>query len=329
MSTHRVDVVRISELLPHPNADRLEMCKVGGYTCLVPKGTYKVGDCAAYVEPDYIVPDTEQFAFLAGKRRIGAKRLRGVWSEGLLVAAPAGAQPGDDVMEKMGITRYEPPVRWGPGGQNAGFHGPPGGLAEGVPEPLKHLPKYDLENLKKYNQVFMPGEGVYVTEKLHGCNARYVYLDGRMWCGGRTQWRKQEPANVYWECLKQNPWIETWCREFEGNVLYGEAFGAVQDLTYGAAPGQVMFRAFDVMTPTGKMLDSYTFIAVLEAAQRVPILRASMPFDMDDLQAMAEEPSLIGGGLREGLVVKPEQEQTHPLIGRVALKLVSNAYLSR
>lgn len=317
MSTHSVNVVQLGEILPHPNADKLEMVKVGEYTCLIPKGTYKAGDLAAYIEPDYVVPDTEQYAFLKGRRRIGAVRLRGVWSEGLLVKAPDGAKLGDDVMAQLGIERWEPPEHSSPSG--FGVQGPSLGQLESVPDFIKTIPKYDLENVKKYGHLLVPGEVVVVTEKLHGTNARYVWHDGRMFCGSRTQWRKPEPVNVYWETLKQHPEIEAWCMDHPNEALCGEIFGAVQDLRYGASDGEFRFAAFDVFhegrweRPPEPM--------------SVPLL-GEVEYDMAQLKEWAEKDSVYGG-IREGLVIQPLVERTDYSIGRVKLKLVSNRYLSR
>lgn len=321
MSTHSVNVVRVGPVLPHPNADKLELTKVGEYTCVIPKGVYREGDLAAYIEPDYVVPATEQFAFLGTRekdRRVGAKKLRGIWSEGLLTAAPAGVVEGADVMEQLGIVRWEPPEPGQPGW--LGVKGPPLGCLESVPEFIKAIPKYDLENYKKYaRQVLIPGEVLIVTEKLHGTNSRYVFHDGRMYCGSRTQWRKAEPTNVYWEALKQNPQIERWCEDNPNAVLYGEIFGAVQDLRYGAADGEYRFASFD-MYDEGVWWPPPPDMAVpqLGIGEYTP----------EQLYAWAEQDSTFGG-IREGLVIQPLDERTSPEIGRVKLKLVSNRYLSR
>ena len=63
-STHRVNVVKIEEILPHPNADTLGIVYIGGYQCVVKKDAYKVGDLALYIQPDTIVPAIPQFSFL-------------------------------------------------------------------------------------------------------------------------------------------------------------------------------------------------------------------------------------------------------------------------
>ncbi len=121
MSTHSVNIVEITDIQPHPNADRLNIVHVSGWNCVVARGQFKPGDRAVYVEPDYVVPTARpEFAFLAKghedrtEHRMKAVRLRGQLSFGLLVPVPAdvAALPvGSNVMENLGIRRYEPPVK--------------------------------------------------------------------------------------------------------------------------------------------------------------------------------------------------------------------------
>ena len=54
-STHRVNIVRIDEVLPHPNADTLGIVYIGGYQVVVKLDDFKVGDLAIYIQPDTIV----------------------------------------------------------------------------------------------------------------------------------------------------------------------------------------------------------------------------------------------------------------------------------
>ncbi len=326
MSTHSVNVVRLGAVEPHPNADKLEVTSITGYTAVLPKGMYKEGDLVTYIEPDYVVPESPQFAFLGTRpkdRRIGVKKLHGMWSEGLVVPAPEGAVEGENVMEKLGIVRWEPPEPGQPGWM--GVKGPPLGCLESVPDFIKIIPKYDLENLKKYSDRFEPGEMVHVTEKLHGPNARYVWHDGRMFCGSRTQWRKPEPTNVYWETLKQNPGIEMWCMDNPNIVVCGEIYGAVQDLRYGAKDGEYRFAAFDLWDPS-----QLWWLSPPEDGnffETVPHL-ATIEFDLQGLKDMAECDSVYGG-IREGLVIQPVKERYDNKLGRIKMKLVSNRYLSR
>ena len=145
-STHHVNVVRIDEILPHPNADSLGIVYIGGYQCVVKKDNFLVGDLALYIQPDTIVPATEPFKFLWADRefadgtiperlrRITVRRFRKEWSEGLLmplkdfhelynwnnqhegglsgydyyIGTPKVSE-GDDVAELLGFTHYEEP----------------------------------------------------------------------------------------------------------------------------------------------------------------------------------------------------------------------------
>ena len=165
MSTHEVKVIRIESILPHPNADALELTNVWGYQCVIRKGAHKVGQLMAYVEPDYKVNITRnEFRFLddgKGKewQRITMRRFRGEPSYGLLIPAPEGSVEGDNVMELLGVERYEPPAPKG------------SGMASGVQAkgPDITVPHYDLENFRKFHKLFNEDERVILTEKVHGC----------------------------------------------------------------------------------------------------------------------------------------------------------------
>ncbi len=328
MSTHKVEVVRVGPIEKHPNADTLGIVQVWGYTALVRLGDFKEGDLAAYIEPDYLVPETEQFAFLKD-RRIRAKRLRGVWSQGLLIHAPEGAVEGDDVMAQLGIERYLPPVRMGGGPGRWGMPKRENEAAETPHESLALVPKYDLENFRRYHSAFEPGEHVVITEKLHGTNARFAFRDGRMWVGARSHWRKptEDPrSDWWWGALAQNTWIEEWCRANEDAILFGEVFGAIQDLTYGAKEGEWRFRAFDVFRD-GRFVDACDFLNET-GLLRVPGVHIGPMPERAELEAMSRADSVYGG-IAEGIVVKPLRERFDRTVGRVALKLVSDRYLER
>lgn len=143
-STHRVEVVRLDEVRTHPNADALDLVTVWGYPACVRRGDFKAGDLIAYIPPDSVVDTTRpEFSFLGEHTRIKAKRL--------------------------GITHYEPPAP------------EESGAEAGPPPPLSgYVAKFDVEAMRRYVDLFEPGEPVQVTEKLHGGSARFVWADGRM-----------------------------------------------------------------------------------------------------------------------------------------------------
>lgn len=353
MSTHEVKVIRIESILQHPNADSLELTNVWGYQCVIRKGAHKVDDLMAYIEPDYTVPlDRNEFKFLddgKGKPRlrITMRRFRGEPSYGLLIPAPEGSVEGDNVMEQLGVERWEPQAP-------KGFGMASGVQAKGPDIPVPH---YDLESFKKYHKLFNEGERVILTEKIHGTNARYVFHNGEMFCGSRTTWKMKPgthvkdvtwidengievtktitaPDCVWWTALEQNPWIEEWCRNHPSMAIYGEVYGpSIQGsgFHYGKVQGQYGFAAFDILdhgrwVDNAELLDNPVYCNGLLETVRV-LYRG--PLDVAALEKLAEEDSSYPKQkVREGIVVKLERgERFDSRHGRVALKYVSDRYL--
>ncbi len=329
MSTHSCDVVKI-KLEEHPNADSLSVVRVGGYQCVVKTEDWKDGDLGTYIPPDSLVPTSNpQFAFLQKKdrsqERVKAIKLRGVWSQGLLIHAPKGATEGQDLMKDLGIKHYEPPLSMSTGGDNE--QAPPG-----------HYPKYDVENFNRYNTVIQEGDEVVITEKIHGANARYKWYNGRIYCGSRTNWKKEYEKSIWWRALRQNPWIEEWCKTHPDFTLYGEVFGQVQNLKYGAGSNDIFFRVFDMWDGT-KWLDYHE--AMVYAKHKdypgshprikwVPVLYVGL-FDENYARELAEDNSSFSDAQhhREGIVIKPIHEKWDQELGRVILKIVGNKYLAK
>ena len=268
--------------------------------------------------------------------RITVRKLRGVMSMGMLLPAPEGSNIGDDVAEQLGITHYEPPAMDEIDGsrKHAGSDVAP-------PPPLIYAPKYDLESVYSFAEAFEPGEMVYISEKIDGQNSRYVTTFDtepqnfesatalQTHAGSRTEWKTKEGGSNWWRALDQNPWIEKWIQSNPEQVLYGEIFGWVQSLKYGAKQGQLFFRAFDVLRGM-EYIDAEEFISVMPEDHRAPSL-GIMPFNFEELQKLADGPSLVPGAdnMREGIVIKPLRERQHWKLGRVSLKMVSNAYLEK
>lgn len=172
MTDFHVETVTVTKVEKHPNADRLSLAEVNGCPVIFQtEGGYKEGDLAVHVPVDAVVPAKEPFLFLftpeeieKGKSfRVKAKKLRGIFSMGLLVPVPAGAfvegndpQPGVDLATFLGVTRYEPEVV-----------NPK--LVSGESTSGPGIPVYDIEPLRKYSDLFEEGEEVWITEKIHGC----------------------------------------------------------------------------------------------------------------------------------------------------------------
>lgn len=328
MSTHAVMVVRIKELRPHPNAERLEITDVNGWQAIVRKGQFKTGDLAVYIEPDYVVPtDRPEFAFLAKEgrtsHRLKAVRLRGELSFGLLIPLPEDVSygvevaEGDNVMSALGITRYEPPVKGALcADELSAANRPWHGYAE-------H--KFDIEALRNFADVLNPGEPVLITEKLHGSNARYLFEDDALFMGSRNRWVKSEGTHIWALAEQTDARIRAWCERNPGVILYGEIIGpGVQSLSYGLV--KPTFFAFAAFAPSGwiDVLDLHNDIHL----NTVPVLYRGPwhPQFLMDAEGDSTVPFAPEGHMREGVVVVPLKERNDPRIGRVALKHISNRY---
>lgn len=317
VAEHTCDVVLV-KLEPHPNADSLSLVMVGDFQCAVRTSDWKDGDLAIYIPPDSIVPETKEFEFLGKHRRIKARKLRGEWSVGLLMPAPTDANLGDDYMERLGIVHYEPQVHgnFTTGGDN-------------VTPPQGFFPTYDVLNFRKYSRFFTEGEEVIVTEKIHGANARFICIDDVVFCGSRRFWKKEDPNNLWWKALYQNPALEAWLRHHQDLMVYGEVFGQVQNLKYGSTDGRIFFAAFDILSGS-RWLDFDESREIGAPLSWVPLVYRG-PFDKEKIMELAEGDSRWPGASHylEGVVVKPVHERTNRKIGRVQLKVVGNRYLSK
>lgn len=200
-STHKVEVVPIA-LENHPNANSLSIVNVfGGYTCVVRTADWEGVAMGAYVPPDSLVDTTRpEFSFLSdksnssGKHRVKAKKLRGVVSYGMLVHIPIHCNHlryfGADLANELGVAHYEPPIAGVPNSNGGGLIT---GGESATPPDLVSL-KYDVDSFRRYHEVFVPGEPIFITEKIHGCSARYVYSGGKIHCGSRSEWKKEFPS---------------------------------------------------------------------------------------------------------------------------------------
>jgi RNA ligase (TIGR02306 family) len=339
-STHKVEIVPVVlEPHPDPKTTKLSLIKVFGYVVVGRTADWEGVEKAAYIVPDTLVPNKAPFEFLFGGERstykyneeegtasicpdgeyarVTAMRLRGVLSHGLLVPAPEGMEIGDDAAEFFGVKRYEPePIV---GGRHASEPAPPNVFTTG----------YDVDVLLRYAHKFTPGELVNVSEKIHGKNGRWVFTTDhegvdRMFAGSRKRWEKESDINPWWRGLEANPEITEFCTANPGVIVYGELYG-VQKLKYGVDKPHI--AVFDLKRD-GK------WVPINEAREMAPNLPwvpvvAEIPFDMGELEKLADGNSLIEGAdhIREGIVIKPIEERDDLEIGRVILKLVSPSYL--
>lgn len=335
MSEFHVNVVRLGPFTKHPNAETLDITKVFDYTVVAKQGNFKEGDLVVYVPIDSVVPDNEEWHWLApvnsdGTERfplgqlpekyrlIEAKKIRGIFSQGCLAFLPQGEwSVGDDVAEVMGITKYDPPVPMTTGGE---CEAPPRGWV---------IPTYtDIEGMRRYPDVLQEGEDVIITEKLHGANARYVHDGERLWVGSHTQIKRRDPDVLWWQVAIAEE-LETKLAQAPNLVFFGEVYGQVQDLKYGVKSGArfAVFDVYDVKAQRYLDFNDAFDVAKSIGLKWVPILAQGAWFS--NLASLCEGKSTLADNVREGIVVRPIKERWNDQVGRVILKRHGEGYLLR
>jgi RNA ligase (TIGR02306 family) len=374
-SDFNVEVVRVRNLRPHPNADTLDVCEANGTPVIVKRGVFSEGGLAIFVPVDAIVPlSNPAFAFLRRHEgdvtaRIRAVRLRGVYSEGLLVRPEEAFAPGvahlfplgHSVANELGITKYLSPA------DREEMTRSPQRTRERTRlenASLKFMPVYGVDSLRRFPDAIKVGTPIVVTEKIHGCNARYSYRDGKLWVGshktlrGVTRHRLLEAAQRLWlactaglgfahraETFQKHG--DVWWQIAErldlrtrlqhpsviGKVVYGEVYGAGLQVRGGVrfdydAPDECKFRVFDIYDPaTETFVPFRKMVGICQAVglAPVPMIAATAFRSVDDLAASTTGKSrLTDRHIREGVVVRTDVLNVDK--DRAVLKYVSEAY---
>jgi RNA ligase (TIGR02306 family) len=340
-------VAEISNIRPHPNADKLELCDVNGWQLAIGKGKYKNGDKIVYVPDESIVPaewavkwNIQQYLKGANNDRVGKIKLRGEASFGLPVDIPEGVnwEVGENVAEYFGITKYEPPIK-----TTCGDADKENSLVQ----------RYtDIDNLRHYPKVFEDGEEVIVTEKCHGTNSRVGMIDGVEVAASMSFPRKRPcklvndtlvPCDLDSPEVKGNTYWFPWSIPEVRNLIYGiyEETKAKQILLYGEVFGNsiqkghsyghvsdIAFLAFDLLI-NGKYLNYDEFRAYCDKYNVgvCPIIYRG-PYDINKIKEISGGKSVLDNAtVREGVVVQPVIERQHPKVGRLKMKYVSDDYL--
>ncbi len=326
MSEFHVTVVKLGAITKHPNADSLSITMIGGeggYPVICRTGEYVEGDLAVYVPVGAAVPvDDPRWAFLVKQGstkpyvEIDAKRLRGVFSMGILTNADPAWQVGRDVATDLRIVRTEEVDASSPAS------------ADNETDPGL-MPTYtDIDGLRAHAHVLVEGEEVVLMEKIHGENARYCVGNGRLYCGSRTRWKNPESGNAWWATGRALG-LEERLRDM-GVGIFGELYGNVSGMKYDATSERRGLRLFDAMD-----LASRTYLdvdAFLDVAQKLDLPTAPILYRgpwSTNLRKFADGPSTLASThTREGFVVRPVRERREHM-GRVILKIHGEAYLTK
>ena len=267
-----------------PGADNIELVTVGGWNAITKKGEYKVDDLVIVATTDAVIPqklsdDLGVTNYLRKGQRVRTVKLRGVYSECLIIPMTSlsgkGAKniPGTDLMQTLGITKYEPPVKTvqlSVGGRKIKYHQNPN---------FKVYHKFP--NQKNVPDMFTEEDEVVITRKLHGTNSRFGIVRkkrlslwdrvkmffGNQWAGfdyvlGSHNVEKGSDSQGFYDTnvweevaikynIRQKLWdhVKDTYEPFdltEGVVIYGEIYGAGIQKNYDYGLTDIKFAGFDV-----------------------------------------------------------------------------------
>lgn len=197
----------IRDITPIEGADAIVLAHINGWAAVVKVDEFSVGQYVVFCEIDSWVPheiapflskgkEPREYLGVKGER-LHSVKLRGTLSQGLILPfniLPAGNYPeGEDVSEKLGIVKYEPPVPIQLAGQVRG----------NFPSLVSKTDEERVQNirvLEKYlDEVFVE------TEKLHGTSVSFVLNEnGEMEVCSRNLSLKEDENSLYWKLAKKN-----------------------------------------------------------------------------------------------------------------------------
>jgi RNA ligase (TIGR02306 family) len=281
-------VAKIDVIMNIDGADKIEQARIGGWNCIIQKGQYNVGDLVVVATTDAVIPVTlsdamEVTNYLRKGQRVRTVKLRGVYSECLIIPfkfaeklthPKAKWAEGADMMELLGIVKYEPPVKQITLGSGRKIR---------YSENPNFLVYYKFPNQKNVPDMFLEGDYVQITRKIHGSNARYgivkktklsfwdkckkffklsdEWVDYEYVVGSHNVEKGSESQgfydrNVWYDVadkynIKNKLWnyVKSMGTHFIGSgvVLYGEIYGPGIQKNYDYGLSDIEFVGFDVM----------------------------------------------------------------------------------
>ena len=357
-------VVKVSQVVHHPAADSLDVVTVlRDYPVVVQRDEYKPGGLASYIPIDSIVPDTEQFyhlcprvnekyeeggvvknrlgapKFLQGSvpekyRIIKAKKIRGVYSQGMLMPAPDGSKEFDSVTDVLKLKKWVEIEEDNIPGQTNEFEEPPIGWS---------IPSYDIQGVRRFLDCLQEDEEVVITEKIHGSNAAFVHDGERLWVKSRNCYKRMRPDDQWWGIAKRYA-LEEKLLSTPHMVVFGEMYGLMTGFRYDTkynlntapvssrgknAPKILFFDVWDVARACFLSFDDRLRFLAERGLDPVPLLYRGQWLGRDAMYALAEGPTALESGahVREGWVLTTAQERYEPALGgRMQVKLVGEGY---
>lgn len=346
----------ITDLKPIEGKDRIVLATVLGWSVIVKKDEFNIGDKCIYIEIDSLLPEKPEFEFLRNKKfRIKTMKLGNTYSQGIvfpLSILPQNKtyQIGDDVTDILGIKKYDPQaeeelklnkttkeikkypqflMRW------SWFRKlvlPSKRQQRGFP---MQISKTDEVRIQTIPEVLKNKEPTIVTEKIDGQSLSALLVKNKTWYGKTKYefilcsrnlrlWTKDH--SNYWQMAEKynlEKTLKNMIGDNEWVAIQGECYGAsIQSNPYKMNNKEL--RVFNVIYPSGRLGS----IEAKEICDKnnllfVPILDVNyiLPDTVDEMLKYATAKSTINPNvLREGVVIRS-------MDGKYSFKAVSPEYL--
>jgi RNA ligase (TIGR02306 family) len=354
MSNWKVSKEKI-EIFTHPNADSLELGKVGTYQVVVQRGLYKTGDEVIFAPEKSVLSGqikSEFQNYLAGPNndRVKSVRLRGEISSGVIVPRHLVYDfemfnIGEDISEKLGITKYEPPIPTQLAGKVKRFDMP-------------YIGNHDCEHANIYTNELVNDERVVISEKIHGSqfilahnidtDETIVSSKGMLKSGLVIE---ESDENTYWIAAKNDDIVGRIIKNFSNGVVqvFGEVIPVQGGYNYGQSKPTV--RIFDIRLngisiPYDQVTDDFSelwvpviYDGVLQLIEKEVVLFEDiergirktridniLPSDIVDLCKGNELVSGKQTHIREGVVLRPYIDRYAKDGTKLRLKIINPKY---
>lgn len=329
----------ISKIIPIEGRDRIELAIVDGWSVIVKKDEFKIGDKCVYCEIDSVMPETEQFEFLRSKSfRIKTMKMAGVISQGIcfpMSILPSGKYDTEqDVTEILGIKKFERKTEIEESDKNASTTKYPKILMkmkwfrqlvyrfnhrEGKCFP-DFISKTDETRIQNIPWILSSRDSWIATEKIDGQSGtfaivkhcprlftkrvRYEYIV----CSRNLRLFNKDNSS-YWSVSERYD-IQSKLKRMMGTdqwiAIQGECIAPnVQGNKYNVSEPDLY--VFNVITPRGRMgsIEARNR-CVVQGFKFVPILETDyvLPDTVDELLKYAHGTSKINNSLREGIVFR-------------------------
>lgn len=324
MADFKVSAEKI-ELFDHPNADRLQIAKVGMYSLVVGKGTYENGDIVVFAPKRSILPEdirdnykNEQTgqSYLKRGSVVQSIKMRGEPSEGVVIDASWALEKlghdksleemiGHDLSDLLGVVEDIPHIP-------AQFQGKQSNMI------ANKYSLHDCESIRLHSREFVEGEEIIVSEKVHGTQINIIiHADGEtVEIGSKGLLKKgisiaEDETNIYWRAFHASH-IHAIIKRLYPNQfvqVMGEVIPSQKGYDYGcdtsSGPMMKIFRLeVDGVRISVADLDQSKASAILD--MWVPWQKSN--FDLKVIEGMAKGMEGVSGKsrhIKEGVVIEP------------------------